>query len=331
MTHSPSPTAIDSLAVPRFVGLPTFMRLPAVAPEDVAGHDVAVYGIPSDAGAPFRTGARFGPQAVRAQSVMLRPVNPYRGNLDVFATLRACDAGDTPVVPGYLPETMTSIEAYLNTLVAAGCIPIGIGGDHSVTLPELRAVAARHGPLALVHFDAHTDTWDTYFHGLPYSAGTPFRRAAEERIVDPSRSIQIGMRGTLFKPTDISQSIELGFQVVTTEEALAMGPVGLARSVAERVGAMPAFLSFDMDFVDPASAPGVQTPEAGGPSAREALTMVRALHGIQLVGADVVETNPLYDGPGQITPLLAASVAAEILALIAENRQGAMPVAANGG
>jgi len=330
VTQAPPP-AIDSLAVPRFVGVPTFMRLPYVGLDAVAGHEVAVYGIPSDAGAPFRTGARFGPQAMRAQSIMLRPINPYRGNLDVLGTLRVCDAGDSPVVPGYLPETMLRIEAYTAALLAAGCLPLGIGGDHSVTLPELRAVAARHGPLALVHFDAHTDTWDAYFDGLPYSAGTPFRRAAEEGIVDPARSIQIGMRGTLFKPTDISQSIDLGYRVVTTDEALALGPANLARAVAERVGDAPAFLTFDMDFVDPASAPGVQTPEAGGPSAREALAMLRALHSIRLVGADVVETNPLYDGPGQVTALLTATIAAEILALIADTKRGNGKTPAGGG
>ena len=185
--------SIDSLAVPRFVGIPTFMRLPYLTPATAAGNDVAVFGIPSDSGGPYRTGARFGPNAIRAQSVMLRPVNPYRGNIDVLATLKVADVGDTPAVPGYLIETLRHIEAYTAALIAAGCIPLGLGGDHSVTLAELRAVAAKHGPLALVHFDSHSDTWDNYFDGLKYSAGTPFRRAAEERNVDPAHSIQIGM------------------------------------------------------------------------------------------------------------------------------------------
>lgn len=316
----PAPPVVDSLTIPRFVGVPSFMRVPLRDPGAIAGADVAVFGIPSDAGSPYRTGARFGPNAIRAQSVMLRPINPYRGHVDVLSVLDVADAGDCPVVPGYLPETMVHVERFTTALAAAGCLPLGLGGDHSVTLPELRGVAARHGPLALVHFDAHTDTWDSYFDGLKYSAGTPFRRAAEEGIVDPGRSIQIGMRGSLFRPDDVTQSLALGFDVVSTDAALDLGPAALAARVRARVGDAPAFLTFDLDFVDPASAPGVQTPEAGGPTAREALRLLRALDGIRLVGADVVETNPLYDGPGQVTALLAATVAAEILGLVASQR-----------
>ncbi len=307
-------TVVDSLAVPRFVGVPSFMRLPLAEP---AGADAAVLGLPSDAGGPYRTGARFGPNAIRAQSVMLRPVSPYRGNVDVFRRLRVVDAGDAPVVPGYLVETMAHLERSVAAVVAAGCTPVALGGDHSVSLPALRAVAAVHGPVALVHFDAHTDTWDAYFDGLPYSAGTPFRRAVEEGLIDPARSIQIGMRGSLFEPTDLSQSVDLGFDVVTTDEACALGALALAARVAARVGQGPAYLSFDLDVVDPASAPGVQTPEAGGPDGRTVLGWLRALHPMRLVGTDVVETNPLYDGPGQVTALLAATVALELLTLIA--------------
>jgi agmatinase len=189
-----------------------------------------------------------------------------------------------------------------------------------VTLAELRALARRHGPLALIHFDSHTDTWPTYFGGQPHSAGTPFRRAVEEGLVAPERSLQIGMRGSLFTPADLSQSIELGYRVLTTDEALALTPAPLAALVRERAAGTPAFLTFDMDFIDPAAAPGVQTPEAGGPSARETLAILRALDGLALVGCDVVETNPLFDGPGQITALLAATVAAELLALLASQR-----------
>ena len=298
------------------------MRVPMRHPAD-APADVAVYGIPSDSGGPYRTGARFGPAAIRSQSVMLRPINPYRGNIDVLGCLNIVDAGDTPVIPGYLVETLGRIETFTTGLVEAGAIPLGLGGDHSVTLAELRSVARRHGPVALVHFDSHTDTWNSYFDNLPYSAGTPFRRAVEEGLLDPHRSIQIGMRGSLFKESDITQSRDLGFTVIGTDEALDLGPVEMARMVSAIASDHPVFLTFDMDFVDPASAPGVQTPEAGGPTAREALRFIRALKDLSIVGADVVETNPLYDGPGQVTSLLAATVAAEILALVASTRSPA--------
>jgi agmatinase len=185
----------------------------------------------------------------------------------------------------------------------------------------LRSVARKHGPLALVHFDSHSDTWDSYFAGKRYSAGTPFRRAVEEDIVDPSHSIQIGMRGSLFSPTDVSQSVELGYEVLTTDDVFELGAVKLAERVAARTAGRPVFLTFDIDFVDPAAAPGVQTPESGGFSAHETLTILRKLHDINLVGCDVVETNPLYDGPGQITSLLAATVMAELLALLADGRR----------
>ncbi|MBK0328105.1 agmatinase [Rhodobacteraceae bacterium F11138] len=315
MTQTPT----DSMELPRFCGVPTFMRLPQA--EDPEGLDAAVFGIPSDSGAPYRTGARFGPNAIRDMSVMLRPINPYRDLLHVFDHLKVADLGDTPVVPGYVPDTFAAIEAFVAPLARAGVISCAFGGDHSVSLPHLRAVAAQRGPLALVHFDAHTDTWDTYFGQKRDSAGTPFRRAAEENLVDPARSIQLGMRGSLFSPTDLSQSLDLGFDVVTTDDMMASSASVLADRIVARVGGAPVFLSFDMDVVDPAFAPGVQTPEAGGPSGFEMLNLLRQLQGLNLVACDVVETNPLYDGPGKITSLLAATVMAELLALMADTRR----------
>lgn len=309
---------VDALDSPRFCGVPTFMRLPQASPGDAL--DAAIVGLPSDSGSPYRTGARFGPNAIRALSVMLRPINPYRGHLNVFEALRIADAGDAAVVPGYMEETLGLLEQTVGSLVERNVVPVALGGDHGVSLAALRAVARRHGPLALIHFDAHSDTWRSYFAGKKYSAGTPFRRAAEESLVDPAASIQIGMRGSLFRPDDVSQSTELGFDVVTTDEALALGPAALASRVAARVGDRPVYLTFDLDFVDPASAPGVQTPEAGGPSSREALALLRALAPVNLVGCDVVEVNPLYDGPGQITALLGATVALELLGLLAAAR-----------
>ncbi|MBO9127301.1 MULTISPECIES: agmatinase [unclassified Rhizobium] len=309
---------IDSLETPRFCGVPTFMRLPQAM--TLSGLDAAVIGLPSDSGGPYRTGARFAPNAVRAMSVMLRPINPYRGNINVFEELAVADVGDANVVPGYEIESLERIEESVAALVNAGIVPFAIGGDHSITLAEIRALAKVHGPISLIHFDSHTDTWDKYFAGKKYSAGTPFRRGAEEAIIDPAHSIQIGMRGSLFQKDDISQSIDLGYDVLTTDDALDLGPHDLAQRIADRVSGRPAFISFDMDFIDPSAAPAVQTPEAGGPTARETLQILRALHDINLVGCDVVEANPLYDGPGQITALMAATVMAELMALLASQR-----------
>jgi len=308
----------DSLETPRFCGVPTFMRLPMAT--DLSQLDAAIIGLPSDSGAPFRTGARFGPNAVRAMSIMLRPINPYRNDINVFETLRCADAGDAATVPGYEEECLQRIEQAVYALSSAGVVPCGIGGDHSITLAELRAVAKVHGPVALVQFDSHSDTWDKYFADKRYSAGTPFRRAVEEDLVDPSHSIQVGLRGSLFRTSDITQSLDLGYEVFTTDQMFDLGIKEMAQRIAERTAGRPTFITFDMDFVDPAFAPGVQTPEAGGPSAREALLLLRALKGINMVGCDVTEISPMYDGPGQITSLLGATVMAELLALLASER-----------
>ena len=307
----------DSLRTPRFVGITTFMRLPYT--KDLQGVDVAVLGIPFDTGSPFRVGCRFGPSAVRAMSLMLRPINPYQ-NLNVFEECAIVDYGDADVVPGYLPESFERIEAALAPLVARRVIPIGIGGDHSIALPELRALGRRHGPLAVLHFDSHTDTWDTYFAGQRHSAGTRCRRGVEEGLIDAHASMQIGMRGSLFSSQDIEQSLALGYEVVSTDQMLDASVDTLARRILAKFRGRRVFLSFDLDVVDPAFAPGVQTPEAGGPSARDVLRLLRSLRGLDLAGADVVEMNPNYD-PGQISALLAATVVAEILALIAAHRR----------
>jgi agmatinase len=310
---------IDSLRTPRFCGVPSFMRLPLAT--SLAGLDAAVIGLPSDSGGPYRTGARFAPNAIRGISAMLRPVNPYRGNINIFETLAIADVGDAAVVPGYEEESLDALEKSVRALIDADVTPFAMGGDHSVTLAELRAVASRHGPIALVQFDSHTDTWDSYFAGKRYSAGTPFRRAVEEGLVEPDHSIQIGMRGSLFQATDISQSLALGYDVLTCDAVFDMGFQAVADRIATRTDGRPCFITFDMDFVDPASAPGVQTPESGGPTARETLLLLRRLHDVRLVGCDVVEMNPLYDDPGQTTALLAATVMAELLALSASGRR----------
>ena len=223
------------------------------------------------------------------------------------------------MVPGFIEESYERISQGLEPIHRAGVVPIVLGGDHSVALPELRAAAAVHGPVALVQFDSHADTWDAYF-GQKYNHGTPFRRAVEEGLLDPSLSVQVGMRGSLYEAGDLEDSRELGFDLVSTDEVREIGIPAVIERIRERVGDAKAYVSFDVDFVDPAYAPGTGTPEIGGYTSREAQAFVRGLAGLDIVGCDVVEVYPSYDGPGQITSLLAANVAYELLSLVARRR-----------
>jgi agmatinase len=303
----------NSFETPRFSGVRTFMRLPNN--QDLGNADAAIVGAPFDTGASFRAGARFGPEAIRSVSHLLRPYNPSQG-VSIFEHLSVIDYGDVPVVPGYVEESYKRIAEGLEEIHRAGVVPIVLGGDHSIALPELRAAAAVHGPMALVQFDSHADTWDSYF-GQKHNHGTPFRRAVEEGLLDPSRSIQVGMRGSLYEAGDLDASRELGFDVVPTDEVRELGIPAVKERIRERVGDAKAYVSFDIDFVDPAYAPGTGTPEVGGYTSREAQEFARGLSGMGVVGYDVVEVYPQYDGPGQVTALLAANVAYEFLGLIA--------------
>jgi agmatinase len=306
----------DSFATPRFSGVRTFMRLPDV--QDLENSDVAIVGAPFDTGATFRAGARFGPEGIRSVSHLLRRYNP---SLDVviFDHLSVIDYGDVPVVPGYVEESYRRIAEGLEPIHRAGVIPIVLGGDHSIALPELRAAAAVHGPLALVQFDSHPDTWDAYF-GEKHTHGTPFRRAVEEGLLRTERSIQVGMRGSIYDMGDWDDARELGFDLVPTDAVRKLGIEETIARIRERVGDAKVYVSFDVDFVDPAFAPGTGTPEIGGFTSREAQEFVRGLAGLDLVGCDVVEVYPAYD-PAQITALLAANVAHEFLSLIAARRK----------
>jgi agmatinase len=303
----------NSLETPRFSGVRTFMRLPNV--RDLENSDAVVVGAPFDTGASFRAGARFGPEAIRSASHLLRPYNPSQG-VRIFEHLSVADYGDVPVVPGYVEESYERIREGLEPVHRAGVVPIVLGGDHAVALPELRAAAAVHGPLALVQFDSHADTWDSFF-GEPYNHGTVFRRAVEEELLAPEHSIQVGMRGSLYALGDLEASRELGFDLVTTDEIRELGIEATIDRIRRRVGDAKAYVSFDVDFVDPAFAPGTGTPEVGGFTSREAQEFVRGLGGIEIVGCDVVEVYPQYDGPGQVTALLAANLGYELLTLIA--------------
>jgi agmatinase len=297
--------------MPRFAGVRTFMRAPHTT--DLTGVDAAVYGIPFDTATTYRTGTRFGPEGIRSASVLLRPYNPAL-EVNVVETLSIVDYGDLPVSPGDTQRTYGQIEEALAPLVDAGVFPLGLGGDHSVTLAELRVLARKHGPLALLQLDAHGDTWDEYF-GQRYFHGTTFLRAAEEKLIDPAASVQAGLRGSLFEDGDLETARQLGFAVVPCDQLRTLGPGGYASLARERIGTRPVFISFDVDVLDPAFAPGTGTPEVGGLSTAEALALLRALRGINLVGADVVEVSPPYDGPGQQTSLAAANVAYELLSL----------------
>ncbi len=307
----------DSLASPRFSGPRTFMRLPHL--ETTEGVDVAVVGIPTDDAVSFRSGARFGPEAIRSASVFLRPFNPYL-NVEIFDHLSVVDHGDAPTVPGYHEETLRRGQEYLEPIHRAGVIPLCLGGDHSIVVAELRAAAAVHGPLALVHLDAHADVWDAYY-GAKYFHGTVFRRAFEEKLIDPARSVQAGMRGTLYGADDEEEPRRLGFLSLPWVELKKLTPEQYGDIVRERVGERPAFLSFDIDFVDPAFAPGTGTPEVGGPSSDVALAYLRSLRDIDFRGLDCVEVAPAYD-PGGITALLAATACHELLSLLALRRRG---------
>jgi agmatinase len=306
----------DALESPRFAGVRTFARLPHVV--DLADVDVAVIGVPFDTGATYRVGARFGPAAIRAASSLLRPYNPALG-VSVFEHVSAVDYGDLPVVPGFAEASHRRIADGLSAVLAAGVTPILLGGDHSITLAHLRAVAGRDGPVALVQFDAHSDLWDEYW-GQKYTHGTPFRRALEEGLIDADRSCQVGLRGSLYAPGDAELGRGFGFEVLTMDTVREIGFPRTIEAVRQRVGSGSAFLTFDVDFIDPAFAPGTGTPEVGGATTAEALQCVRALAGLPFVGFDVVEVLPPYDGPGEITSLAAANVAYEMLSLVAAGR-----------
>jgi agmatinase len=284
--------------------------------ENPAGVDVGFVGIPFDTATSYRSGARFGPEALRAGSTLLRPWHTAL-EVDVFAGRSVADLGDLAVTPGNAEKTAGQIASALGPILAAGATPIVLGGDHSIVLGELRAHAAAAGePLALVLLDAHADTWDQYY-GERYFHGTPFRRALEEGLLAPERSFLAGMRGPLYAASDLGDAREMGFEIVPGDELRGMAPAEYGQRVRERVGDGPVFFSFDIDVLDPAFAPATGTPEVAGLLPHEALAFIRSLAGMRFAGFDVVEVSPPYDNAGQVTALLGASIAYEFLALTA--------------
>ena len=302
----------DATVDPRYAGLATFARLPTA--QEVPSWDIAVVGIPFDGGTSYRPGARFGPAAVRQGSRLLRPYHPALGSLP-FELAQVVDAGDIPCTPFSTEEAVTEIERGAEALLAGGGRLVAVGGDHTVSLPLLRATARRYGPLALVHFDAHLDTWDTYF-GQRYTHGTPFRRAWEEGLLRRDRSVHVGLRGPLYAETDLVEDAGMGFAQITTDQVAQLGVAAVVGHVRARVGDAPLYVSVDIDVLDPAHAPGTGTPEAGGLTSRELLSVLRGLEPARIVGADVVEVSPAYDH-AEITAIAAAHVLYDLVTLMA--------------
>lgn len=305
---------VDATKVPRFAGAPTFARLPRLDEVDAA--DVVVVGIPFDAGVSYRPGARFGPSHIRDSSRLLRAYNPAQDAMP-FALAQVADAGDVAVNPFNIEEAIDQIHSAMNDLLAAGSRMMTLGGDHTIAYPILKSLHAQHGEIAVIHFDAHLDTWDTYF-GAPYTHGTPFRRASEDGFIDKTGCVHVGIRGPLYTDQDLTDDTHLGFQVLRATDADDLGIDTMIERMLARVGGRPVYVSIDVDVMDPAFAPGTGTPEAGGFSSRELLRLVRALDTVNLVGADIVEVSPAYDH-AQITGFAAAHLAYELITVMARS------------
>ncbi|MBX2867398.1 MAG: agmatinase [Acidiferrobacterales bacterium] len=303
---------VSGTIVPRFAGPSTFCRLPEL--RDVPYCDIAMIGIPFDAGTSYRPGARFGPGSIRQASRHLRTNFHPAYDTEPFRQVQVADAGDIACNPYNIDEAISQIEAGADELLAKVGSIVSMGGDHTIAVPLLRAVNKKFGQVALVHFDAHLDTWDTYF-GAPFTHGTPFRRAAEEQLFDDESSMHVGIRGPLYSRDDLLNDAELGFKVVHCDELQTHGVDHVVKRIRDRVGNRPLYLSIDIDVLDPAHAPGTGTPEIAGMSSREMVNILRGLKGLNLVAADIVEVAPAYDH-AEITSLAAATVAFEMVNLL---------------
>jgi agmatinase len=316
MSEASTPVGqVDGTKVPRYCGPSTFARLPRL--DEVERADVKILGVPFDSGVSYRPGARFGPEHIRASSKLLRPYNPAQ-DVHPFNAQQVVDAGDVAANPFDLTEAMAAIEAAADELRADGSQLLTIGGDHTIALPMLRSLAKTHGRIAVLHFDAHLDTWDTYF-GAPFTHGTPFRRASEEGLVDTDHCLHMGIRGPLYSKIDIDDDEQLGFRIFRSDDYQTRGLDAAIDTMRARLGDAPVYVSVDIDVLDPAHAPGTGTPEAGGLTSRELLNSLRALEGLNVVGADIVEVSPPYDH-AEMTGIAAAHVGYELLSVMAANR-----------
>ncbi len=307
---------VSGFDLPRFAGIPTFMRLPYIQADDPARAEVEVglIGVPWDGGTTNRAGARHGPRQLRDLSTMIRAVHPATG-VSPFKAKNCADLGDAPVNPADLADALERITNFYSDIHADGIMPLTAGGDHLVSLPVLRALG-REQPLAMIHFDAHTDLFDSYFGGFRYTHGTPFRRAIEEGLLDPKRVVQIGIRGTMYDGEDIEWGRAHGVRIVMIEELMERGHHSVMEEARGIVGDHPAYVSFDIDFIDPAYAPGTGTPEVGGPNTFQAQQLVRGLYGLNIVGADLVEVSPPFDPSGG-TAWVGGSIMFELLCALA--------------
>ncbi|MBS7791933.1 agmatinase [Roseococcus sp. SDR] len=319
------PRPLDGFTIPRFAGPCTFMRLPMR--DDAAGLDIALIGIPFDGGTTNRPGTRHGPRQLREASGLMRRVHPI-SLTEPYKLCRVADLGDLPTNPTDLMQTLDLVTEAVAKIRAAGAWALAAGGDHLLSLPLLRGIARAEpalGPLGMVHFDSHSDTNDTYFGGTRYTHGTPFRRAIEEGLLDPKRVVQIGIRGSLYSAEDMDWAREVGIRIMTIEECVDLGPDAVAAEAKRIAGPGPAYLTFDIDSIDPAFAPGTGTPEVGGFTPREAMRILRGLRGLDIIAADLVEVSPPYDPSGN-TAMVGATMMFEILCLMAETRARLRPL-----
>jgi agmatinase len=312
---------VDGRKVPRFAGSGSFARLPEV--DRVSDYDVAILGVPFDSGVSYRPGARFGPMAVRQASRHLRPGYHVELGCTPLRAIQVVDAGDVPVTPFGIDAAVQQVAGHAGELLGGGRTVIAVGGDHTVALPMLRSVVREHGPVALVHFDAHLDTWDTYFDA-PVTHGTIFRRAFEENLLVEDHSIHVGIRGPIYGQADLADDTRFGFRTIRASDLDELGTRGTIQAITERTADLPVYLSLDIDVLDPAFAPGTGTPESGGLTSRELLRVLRGLTSVNLVGADVVEVAPPYD-QAEVTSIAAATVIFDLLALLARARNPSPP------
>ena len=303
---------VSGFDLPRFAGVPTFMRLPHVSLESpkIKDVDVGIIGVPWDSGTTNRPGPRHGPRQLRDASTMIRAQHPVSG-IRPYEKLNCADLGDVSINPADIEDSMNRITSFYKEVVVKGIKPLTAGGDHLTSLPVLRAIAEK-GPLGMIHFDSHTDLFHSYFDGTMFTHGTPFRRAVEENLLDPKRVIQIGIRGTKYDREDLDFADSVGIRVIKIEEFFDRGIKDVMAEAREIVGEKETYISYDIDFIDPAFAPGTGTPEVGGPNSYEALKVVRELSGVKIVGADMVEVSPPFD-PSSNTAFLGVSVMFELL------------------